>query len=165
MADKYPRHFACKSRALLPVNTMEPPFSKSPAPERINRIVYWTPRILSMVFILFLALFSLDVFEEKLDFWQTALALLMHNIPAIILAIILIISWKHEIVGGIAFIIAGLVYIALIIINGFRFSFEWYQLVWTIQIAVPAFFIGILFLIGWKQREKIRKQNIKGDKI
>ena len=55
-----------------------------------KKLIYWSPRILLILFILFLALFSLDVFDEAAGFWQTALALLMHNLPSLILTVILI---------------------------------------------------------------------------
>ncbi|MDP1695784.1 MAG: hypothetical protein Q8L29_02645 [archaeon] len=117
---------------------------------KVSKFVYWTPRILSIVFILFLVLFSLDVFGNGLTFWQTALAFLMHNIPVIILAIALWISWKYEWVGGVAFILAGVVYIILLLRN----PFEWYMLAWAIQISGIAFLIGILFLINWFKKKK-----------
>lgn len=115
-----------------------------------SKFVYWTPRILSIVFILFLMLFSLDVFELKLGFWGTVLGLLIHNIPAFILLAVLIISWKYEIVGGIAFILAGLAYIFLTL----RKPFEWYYLSWIVQISGIAFFIGALFLVGGFRRKR-----------
>jgi signal transduction histidine kinase len=77
----------------------------------------------------------------------------MHNIPSLILLIVLIISWKHEIVGGIAFILAGLLYIILLMMN----PFEWYMLSWSLIIAGPAFLIGILFTVGWFKKKKITR--------
>jgi hypothetical protein len=120
-------------------------------PEKVSKFIYWTPRIFSIVFILFLMLFSFDVFGNGYGFWGTLLAFLIHNIPVFILAILLVISWKYEIVGGITFILAGLLYIILL---ATRSNFEWYMLSWSMIIAGPAFFIGILFLIGWRQRKK-----------
>lgn len=108
-------------------------------------MLYWTPRVLSIIFVFFLSLFSLDVFSLNLGLWQTAVALFMHNIPTLVLTAILVISWKYEIVGGIAFISAGLLYILLIMQN----QFEWYMLSWIIIITSPAFLIGALFLINW----------------
>jgi len=35
----------------------------------------------------------------------------MHNIPVFIMIIVLVIAWKHEIVGAIAFLLAGLIYV------------------------------------------------------
>lgn len=122
--------------------------------KKIHKFIYWTPRILAILFVLFLAIFSLDVFEENYGFWGMLLGLFMHNIPALILLVVVIISWKHEIVGGIAFVLAGLVYIALLLMN----SFEWYMLSWIATIAGPAFFIGILFLLNWRQKRKIMQR-------
>lgn len=118
--------------------------------KKISKGIYWTPRILSIIFICFLALMSLDVFGMGLSFWQTIGALFMHNIPALILLAVLLISWKYEIVGGIAFILSGLLYIILLMRN----PFEWYMLSWAIQISGIAFFIGILFFINWFKKRK-----------
>lgn len=123
--------------------------------EKINKYIYWIPRILSIIFVLFLFLMSLDIFEGNYGFWGTVLGLFMHSIPAIILLIILIISWKREIVGGITFILAGFVYIGLVLSTVIRNGFEWYYLAWAIQISGIAFLIGILFLIGWNRKKKI----------
>lgn len=119
--------------------------------KKISKFIYWTPRILSIIFILFLALMSLDVFSLELSLWQTLGALFIHNIPALVLLVVLLISRKYEIVGGITFILAGLLYIILLM----RQSFEWYMLSWAIQISGVAFLIGILFLIGWFKKKKI----------
>jgi len=121
--------------------------------KKINKFIYWTPRILGIIFILFLVMFSLDVLESGLTVWQIAIGLFMHNIPALILLFILIISWKHEIVGGVAFILAGLLYILTLAMNP---RFEWYMLSWSVIIAGPAFLIGILFTANW-----FKKKNYK----
>ncbi len=119
--------------------------------KQVNKFVYWVPRILSILFILFLALFSLDVFEiPNQNAGEVALRLLIHNIPALALLFILIISWKYEIVGGVVFILAGIAYIIVSVFN----QIEWYFIIsWGLQIAGPAFLIGILFLMNWKQKK------------
>lgn len=116
---------------------------------KVNKWLFWVPRILTILFILFLALFSLDVFGNGLTFWQTVLALLMHNIPSIVLAIILAISWKYELIGAITFILAGLLYIVLNLITIFRIGFEYQYIISFLLIGFPALLIGILFLISW----------------
>ena len=122
--------------------------------KRVGKFIYWAPRILSIIFILFLALFSLDVFEGNYGFWETIAGLFMHNIPAMILLIVLIISWKREIVGGIGFVLAGILYIAMILMNIITTGFEWYYLLSAVQISGIAFFIGIMFLVGWFKKKK-----------
>jgi hypothetical protein len=118
----------------------------------IKKVIYWLPRILSIIFILFLMMFSLDIFDLELDIWGTIVGLFMHNIPALILLIVLIISWKREIVGGIVFILAGIAYVFL---TSFRSGLPWHTVLsWSLIIAGPAFLIGILFLINWYKIKK-----------
>lgn len=112
---------------------------------KIDKILYWAPRILSILFICFLMLFSLDVFSTESSFWQIVVGLFMHNIPALLLLVVLLISWKYEIVGGIGFILAGLLYIYLVFSGGF----EWFKISWILTISGPAILTGILFIISW----------------
>ena len=60
--------------------------------------LYWSPRILTIAFLAFLILFSFDVIQPGLSIEHIALGLLMHNVPVIILALVLWVSWKHEII-------------------------------------------------------------------
>ncbi len=122
--------------------------------KKIAKFIYWTPRILSIIFMLFLAMFSLDIFDMKLGFWGTVLGLFMHNIPVIILLIILLISWKHEIVGGVVFILAGILYTVRLLMVISMNGPQWFALFWVLQIAGPAFLIGILFIVGWLRKRK-----------
>jgi hypothetical protein len=116
----------------------------------INKYIYWIPRIVSIIFILFLALFSLDVFGEGLGFWETALALLIHNIPSIALLIVLIFAWKYEIVGGIAFTLFGIFYITQV-----KSAPDWKMMItWSLIIAGPAFLVGALFFMNWHAKRK-----------
>ena len=117
--------------------------------------MYWTPEILSILFISFLALMSLDVFSSGLNFWRTIGALFIHNIPVFILLAVLLVSWKYEIVGGIAFILAGIFYIVvMLLITAITTGFEWHYLSWGVQISGIAFFTGIMFLAGWFKKKK-----------
>ncbi len=114
--------------------------------------IYWTPRIASIVFLLFLAMFSLDIFDAHLNFWGTVLGLFMHNIPVFILTIFVIIAWKHDLVGAITFALAGLIYISRLLVTILMNTpHEWNMLVWTLPISFPAFFVAVLFFIGWKR--------------
>lgn len=122
--------------------------------KKINKFVYWTPRILTIMFLCFLSVFSMDVISPELSFWQIVAGLFIHNIPVFLLLIILIISWKREIVGGVAFIIIGILFMArmlgTIILN--RFELEALS---QLILAGPAFLIGILFVINWRKRRNL----------
>jgi hypothetical protein len=71
----------------------------------ILKILYWFPRILAILAILFMMMFSLDVFGGEEPLGRQLLGLLMHNIPAFILIIVLVIAWKYEVIGGVIFIL------------------------------------------------------------
>ena len=122
---------------------------------KISKFIYWSPRILGLLFVLFLMIFSLDVFGEGLSVSQVIIGLFIHNIPALFLLIILIISWKYEIVGGVVFILAGLLYILMLALNP---RFEWYMISWSIIIAGPAFLVGFLFILNW-QKKRLHKES------
>ena len=119
-----------------------------------NKWLYWAPRILSILFILFLAMFSLDIFGNGYTFWETLLGLFMHNIPVFILIILLILAWKREWIGAVAFYFGGLLYISLMIYNAIKYPQEWYMLSNSFIIAGPAFLIGTLFLLNWLKHKK-----------
>src|SRR3989344_3123701 len=115
----------------------------------ISKKLYWAPRVLSILFILFLTMFSFDVFEPGLKWWEMAIGFLMHNIPVLVLTIALVISWRREIVGAVVFFVAGLLYIALILTNK---HFEMVMLTWILFISGPAFIVAVLFLINWNKK-------------
>ncbi len=117
---------------------------------KVSSFIYWAPRVASILFIIFLSLFSLDVISPELSLSQIFLGLLIHNIPVFVLIIVLIISWKYEIVGGIAYIAAGLLYIGMTFIQA---EIPWYiALSWSMTIALPAIIIGVLFMINWRKK-------------
>lgn len=121
-----------------------------------EKMLYWTPRLLSILFICFLTIFSFDVFEPGKSIGEILLGLLMHNIPSIILIVLLIIAWKKEIVGAVSYFGAGLLYIGFVVFNIVNSDLPWYvAITWSITIAGPAFIIGVLFLINWKKRKEI----------
>jgi hypothetical protein len=120
-----------------------------------GRVLFWMPRVLSMAFIVFLSLFSLDVFNGRLDFWQTVLALIIHLIPAFVLIAGLILAWKWEWIGAALYAAAGLLYIAWVVTLSRPIS-PLVRLSWILTIAGPAFVIAGLFLANWLKRSEFR---------
>jgi hypothetical protein len=118
-----------------------------------NKFIYWAPRILAILFIIFISLFAFDVFSPEFTFWYSVLALFVHLIPSFILIVVLLFSWKREIVGGIAFILASLAY-AFMSLQGSsmdgNLNSAWVNI---LIIGGPSLFIGILFLVGWFKRK------------
>jgi len=108
---------------------------------------FWAPRALGILFILFVSLFAMDVFEEGLGFWGTILALLVHLLPSISMTIALIIGWRWEWVGALGFFGFAIWYVAFAMNRG-RFELVAYAL----MVGIPLV-IGILFLVGWVKRK------------
>ena len=118
--------------------------------EKTGKFLFWLPRILSVLFILFLSMFSLDVYEPGMSAREVAIRMLMHNIPSFIMIVLLIIAWRNDIFGAISFIGAGLFYMAFIVMNTTQ---PWYiAITWGLSSVGPAFLIGILYLMSWRRK-------------
>jgi len=113
----------------------------------LQQFLYWTPRIAGILFILFLSLFALDVFEMGLGFWGTLLALFMHLIPSLVLTAGVILGWRWEWVGAALFMGWAAWYV--VSARGFGWS------VYLLIAGIPTI-IGLLFLAGWVWRGSIR---------
>ena len=120
-----------------------------------KQLLLWTPRALSILFIAFLSLFSLDVFDGGLGFWQTVLALTMHLIPVFVLIAALILAWRWEWVGAALYAAAGLLYVVWVVSMS-RPVPPGVRVIWILTIAGPAFVISALFLTNWLKRGELR---------
>ena len=114
----------------------------------LKRLLFWTPRILGLLFAAFISIFAADVFGEGYGFWKTVLALLIHLIPTWIVLIVLALSWRREWVGGILFTALGALYLIK-----FWGRFHWSAYV---CIAGPLFLVGVLFFLSWLSRRDLR---------
>jgi len=117
----------------------------------MQKLLYMLPRILSILFLLFLTLFSLDVFGMEGTLLEKIGGFFIHNIPTLILLVILLISWKHELVGGVVFLLAGIFYIGMTIRNAPNIFMAFS---WSTVIAGPAILISILFFLNWMKKKK-----------
>ncbi|NTW89489.1 MAG: hypothetical protein HGB37_01070 [Candidatus Moranbacteria bacterium] len=114
--------------------------------------VHWAPRMASIVFVLFLALFSLDVFEPGRSVSEMLVGFLVHNIPVFVLAAVTAIAWKRPLIGGISFICAGILYVVLVFSQGVRGGLDWrLALAWSVQLSGIAFVIGGLYVADWRR--------------
>lgn len=118
-------------------------------PDLMYKSLFWSPRILCILFALSLCIFAADVFGDGRGFWETVLALLMHLIPSAIVLIVLAIAWRWEWVGAVVFLALGALYLI----------FTWGQFHWSAYVAIsgPLFLIGILFLVNWFWRQEIHE--------
>jgi len=119
------------------------------------KIVHWVPRILCILAILFIAMFSLDSFDPKLTLGQQLLGFLMHNIPTLILIAILIVSWKWEIIGGILFILIGVGMSPFIFMHNYAMNHSiGMSLIVILTINFPFIIVGSLFIISHLLKRK-----------
>jgi len=116
-----------------------------------KQVLYWTPRILGILFALFISLFALDVFGEGYGFWESVGAFLIHLIPTFVILIALFVAWRREWIGAILFVGLGMFYLVV-----FRGDFDW---ITFLIIAGPLFLIGALFLVNWLYRAQLRDEN------
>ena len=108
--------------------------------------LYWTPRIIGIIFTVFISIFALDVFEEY-KFPEVLVALFIHLVPTYLVIGALLVAWKWEKIGGILFLGLGLFYI---IMSWGRFPGMTYLI-----ISGPVVLMGILFLVGSLKKVKI----------
>lgn len=115
-----------------------------------KRALFWTPRVLCILFALFLSLFALDVFDPDESFWNAIPAFLIHLIPVYIILIVLAVAWRWEWVGAIVFTALAMFYVVW-----FWGRFHWiaYAL-----ISGPLVLLGVLFLLNWIYRTQLRSR-------
>jgi len=114
----------------------------------MKRGLFWTPRIIGILFAVFLSLFALDVFGEDRSFWETALALLIHLIPVYVVVIALVLAWRWAWVGAVVFTALAVLYVIL----------AWGRFHWSAYAVIsgPLVLLGVLFLFNWIHREQRR---------
>ena len=114
--------------------------------DHTKRVLFGTPRLLCILFAVFISLFALDVFGEGHGFWGTMLALLKHLIPTGLLLVVLAITWRWEWVGGLLFPTLGVLYLVT----------AWGRFHWSAYVAIsgPPCLVGVLFLVSWFYRDR-----------
>jgi len=108
----------------------------------MKSVMLWSPRVLAILFALFLSHFALDVFDGKSGILETLLGFAIHLIPTGIIVIAIILSWRREWIGGVVFIILPLFYIYS---TWGRFPLSVYLIMCT-----PMAVVSILYFLNWK---------------
>ena len=105
-----------------------------------RRILRWTPRVLGILYIIFLVPFTLDAFSPDNSFWENLIGFLIHLVPLAILALSLVLAWRWELVGAVLFSSFGAFYIIMV----------WPRFDWLAYLIIsgPLFLIGVLFLLS-----------------
>jgi hypothetical protein len=97
----------------------------------------WIARVLMAAFILFLTMFSFDVFSMEGTLLEKLGGFLMHSIPSFVLVVVLLVSWRSPLLSGL---------LALAFAAAFALRW-WLQGVTRFAILVlPLVVVGVLFV-------------------
>ncbi len=117
-----------------------------------QKILLWTPRILCILAIIFMMVFSIDCFGEYATIKEQLICFTMHNIPAFIFILVLYFAWKQKLIGGILLII-------VFIVSGLRFNS--FTGNWDSLLIISPFLIsGLLFIIGHYLERKAKPNSL-----
>lgn len=119
------------------------------------KVLHWLPRIICILAILFVSMFALDSFASGLTIWQQLGAFFMHLIPSFVLVTFLVIAWKWELIGGIIFIVTGLILTPIVYnMNYHRTNSLEVSLGIILMITFPFIVVGVLFIISHSFKKK-----------
>ena len=122
---------------------------------KLKPFLYWLPRILCILAIVFISFFALDAFQPELTVWQQIQAFLMHLIPSFILLLFLLIAWKWELIGGVIFVLIGLVLSPFVYMHNYNMNGSvWMSIGIIAMITFPFILVGILFVLGHTVNKK-----------
>jgi hypothetical protein len=110
----------------------------------------WTPRVVLLALVGFLALLSLDVFMEGRSAGEVALGLLMHNILALVLVAASVAAWRWPWVGALA-LLAFVAWWLSFFGGQFFLSVALLLAVMPLTVAAP-------FLLSWQLTDSTSRQ-------
>ena len=99
-----------------------------------------------LTFLFFVSLFSLDVFGTGAPPLEVLVGFLMHNLPSLLMLVLLIIAWKRPVVGFVAFLLAGAAFAVF-------FVRDIYALPNLLLFVLPILLIASLFYADWQWLE------------
>lgn len=120
------------------------------------KLIYWTPRIICILAILFVSMFAGDAIDEGQTLWHNIGALLIHLIPTIILLSVLLVAWRYELIGGIILTVFGLAFSGIVFSMNFnRLHSAGESLGIAAMICMPFVVAGILFIVSFCVKKKV----------
>ncbi|MGH9371166.1 MAG: DUF7670 domain-containing protein [Vicinamibacterales bacterium] len=114
-------------------------------------LVLWSARILGIGIGIFLSGFALDAVEAGQPFSQTVADVLVHLLPSLGILAIVVLSWRRQWIGGLAFLILAAGYAVEV-----RFRLDW-----VLVISGPLLIAGLLFLWAWRLRAVWRQDRAR----
>lgn len=119
------------------------------------RILFWLPRFICILAILFISMFALDAFEPGLSVWEQIAHFFMHLIPSFILTALLLVAWKRELIGGIGFALIGIGFSPLVFMHNYEMNQSIGMSLGIIgMITFPFIIVGGLFILSHFKRQR-----------
>lgn len=75
-----------------------------------RNVLRWAPRVLGVLYALFIGLFAFDVWGTGAGFWEETAAFIVHLMPTYFILAALVVAWRRPRVGGILFITLATVF-------------------------------------------------------
>jgi len=115
--------------------------------QKTNSLIIWAPRVMAIFLALFIAVFSLDVFDGTSDIWRVLGGFVIHNIPSMVLAVVIWAAWKREWLGAVVFVLLGMAYML--------WNLDAH---WSVHavITAPTILTGLLYLLAWRSRHGLK---------
>lgn len=118
----------------------------------MKKTVYWMPRILASLFTLFIMMFSFDVFDGTSSLTDQLIGFVMHNLPAFGIILIIVLSWKKDVIGMIGFALIAIGLFMMVIGSNPPLGSAVNPAVFFI--SGPALMISILYGFSWILHKK-----------
>jgi hypothetical protein len=120
------------------------------------KLLHWLPRIICILAILFVSIFALDSFAPGLSLTEQLGAFAMHLIPSFVLAALLFLAWKWELIGGVIFTLIGIAMSPVVFFHNYRINhFSAGQSLGVIMmITFPFIVVGFLFIASHNLKKK-----------
>jgi hypothetical protein len=111
-----------------------------------RKVLLWAPRLILIIFALFLVIFSFDVFQEGKDATEIAIGFVLHNSPSMMLGLLVFAAWRREWIGALVCLVLAVAYIVW---AWGRFPISVY-----FGIAGPLFLVAVLYAMNWRLRSR-----------
>ena len=115
----------------------------------MKRLLFWSPRVLTLLYAAFLILVALDLLEKAKGSGEAVIGLFVTLIWTSIILVVLFYSWFWEWIGAVLFVALAL----------FHATMAWGQPGKIVVSSGPLFVVGGLFLANWLKRKEIRARS------
>jgi len=113
-------------------------------------IIRWSARAIMILAILFMMMFSMDVFEGDKSLPEKLGGFLIHNIPVFFLAVLLALAWKKELWGGL--LITAVSVFLMVYFHSFTSNKG------SLIVIAPLLLAGVLFIVCYVMEKRQPQQ-------